>query len=218
MGFDFLKDKEGAKVFTGHNDGLITINVAEADDPFREKIRVQLGESYRTVLGHFRHEIGHYYWDRLIRDSADLPAFRDMFGDEQASYDEARAASLPGRTTARLGDRLRQRLRLDAPLGGLGRDLGPRTCTWSTRCRRRAPTACRLGPRRDPADVSDFDDLLGGWVPLTLAMNSLNRSMGLADAYPFILSEAAIAKLRFVHQIVRRSGRAQAQPQPVARP
>jgi hypothetical protein len=74
-----------------------------------------------------------------------------------------------------------------------------------------------LGPRRDPAQVSDFDDLLGGWVPLTLAMNSLNRSMGLADAYPFVLSEAAVDKLRFVHRIVQRSRGAQPQPDPVAR-
>jgi hypothetical protein len=39
-----------------------------------------------------------------------------------------------------------------------------------------------------------------------------------ADAYPFVLSEAAIDKLRFVHRIVRRSRGAQAQPNPVARP
>ena len=70
--FNFKEDGPTAsdKVFTGHNDGEIMINIAEADDPFREKLRKQMGEGYRTVLGHFRHEIGHYYWDRLVRDTA----------------------------------------------------------------------------------------------------------------------------------------------------
>ncbi|MDP9034714.1 MAG: putative zinc-binding peptidase, partial [Myxococcota bacterium] len=86
LAFCFLEDGASSKVFTGHNDGIITINLAEADDPFREKTREQLGETYRTLLGHFRHEIGHYYWDRLIKNSNDLAAFRDLFGDEQADY------------------------------------------------------------------------------------------------------------------------------------
>ena len=76
----------------GHERGLITINIAEADSPFREKTRIALGETYRTVLGHFRHEIGHYYWDRLVAGSPCLEPFRELFGDERASYDEAVAA------------------------------------------------------------------------------------------------------------------------------
>ena len=68
--FDFLRSPaEGPRVLTGHASGLITLNVEEADDAKREKIRHDLREPYRTLLGHFRHEIGHYYWDRLVWDT-----------------------------------------------------------------------------------------------------------------------------------------------------
>ncbi|HEX4354279.1 MAG TPA: putative zinc-binding metallopeptidase, partial [Polyangiales bacterium] len=88
--FSFMQDGEdGTKVFTGHNDGLITINIAEADDPLREKLKKNLGESYRTLLGHFRHEIGHYYWDRLVKDSEWLSAYRALFGDESVDYGDS---------------------------------------------------------------------------------------------------------------------------------
>src|SRR5436190_12604439 len=89
LAFSFMSDQGEKKVFTGHNDGRITINVAEADDPFREKMRKQLGETYRTLLGHFRHEIAHYYWDRLLRDTPHIDAFRALFGDERADYAKA---------------------------------------------------------------------------------------------------------------------------------
>lgn len=74
---------------TGHANGLITLNVEEADDSIREKVRAAMREPYRTLLGHLRHEVGHYYWDRLVRDSAWLDEFRSLFGDERASYADA---------------------------------------------------------------------------------------------------------------------------------
>ena len=70
----FKSSTAAENVFTGHSEGLITINIAEADDPFREKMRREMGEAYRTLLGHFRHEIGHYYWDRLVKDGRWLEA------------------------------------------------------------------------------------------------------------------------------------------------
>jgi len=90
LAFAFKQDgPNGERVLTGHCDGLVTINVAEADSSERESIRAKLGERYRTLLGHFRHESGHYYWDRLIKDSALLEDFRKEFGDEQQDYDAA---------------------------------------------------------------------------------------------------------------------------------
>ncbi len=87
--FSFKQDTPDEKVFTGHADGLITINIAEADDPLREKFKKNLGERYRTLLGHFRHEIGHYYWDRLVKGTVWLSGFREVFGDERINYEEA---------------------------------------------------------------------------------------------------------------------------------
>ncbi len=233
LGFDFLKEGSGTpKVFTGHSDGLITINVAEADDPFREKMRVQMGESYRTVLGHFRHEIGHYYWDRLIQDSPLLPAFREKFGDERASYDEARQRHYDGGPPADWPARHVSAYASMHPWEDWAETWAHYLHIFDTLETARAyglelrPRPVAERPARKVAagslDMRDFDDLIEGWVPLTLAMNSLNRSMGIADSYPFVLSEAAIDKLRFVHQVVveQRAASArgnQAQPQAVAR-
>ncbi|MBV8078553.1 MAG: putative zinc-binding metallopeptidase, partial [Planctomycetaceae bacterium] len=80
LAFEFLADPDpgtpgAVPVLTGHDGGVITINVAEADDAERERRRHQMHEPYRTILGHFRHEIGHYYWDRLIKDSEWIDAF-----------------------------------------------------------------------------------------------------------------------------------------------
>src|SRR3954451_6103492 len=90
LAFAFLEEDGASKVLTGHSNGLITINVAEADDAYREKMRVQMGEAYRTLLGHFRHESGHYYFDRLVAGTPWLPRFRELFGDESADYAAAR--------------------------------------------------------------------------------------------------------------------------------
>lgn len=88
--FDFLRAPAGGpSVLTGHADGLITINVEEADDAKREHMKFQMREPYRTLLGHFRHEIGHYYWDRLVLETRWLEPFREVFGDERASYADA---------------------------------------------------------------------------------------------------------------------------------
>ncbi len=92
LAFDFVADTnlpKAEKILTGHDNGLITINIAEADDIKREMARKSMQEVYRTVLGHFRHEIAHYYWDRLIADTNKTPAFRSLFGDENLDYEEA---------------------------------------------------------------------------------------------------------------------------------
>ena len=89
--FEFLADQGGdaPKVMTGHDGGLITISIAEADDVERERRRTAMGEPYRTIIGHFRHEIGHYYWDLLVRDGRRLDECRALFGDDRQDYSEA---------------------------------------------------------------------------------------------------------------------------------
>ncbi len=126
LAFELVADVAGPhhpRVMTGHCGGVITINIAEADDAERERRRIALHEPYRTLLGHFRHEIGHYYWDRLIKDSDRLEAFRALFGDERQDYAEASRALRPG-AAGGLARPVRQRLRHHAPVGRLGRDVG----------------------------------------------------------------------------------------------
>jgi hypothetical protein len=213
LAFDFLKDGDQSKVFTGHSDGIITINIAEADDPFREKTRELLGETYRTVLGHFRHESGHYYWDRLVAtDRARLDAFRASFGDERASYDEARDRHYNSGPPAAWWDRYVSAYASMHPWEDWAETWGHylhihdgmETARAYGLSLRPAP----VGAPPEPAvsarrvDLGAFDELIAGWVPLTLALNSMNRSFGMHDPYPFVLTAAAVDKLRFVHEVI----------------
>ena len=152
LAFEFLEDYsdgDAKRVLTGHDNGLITLNIAEADDVHREKERTLQKEPYRTLLGHFRHEIGHYFWDRLIAYGPRLADFRAAFGDERADYPAALQTTLSGRSAAALGAQLHQRLCHHAPLGGLGGVLGALhahgRCTRDGR--RRGPRAAAQAQR-----------------------------------------------------------------------
>jgi hypothetical protein len=212
--FRFLGDVAGGKpMFTGHENGLITINIAEADDDERERRRVSLHEPYRTLLGHLRHEVSHYYWDRLIANSPWLSRFRALFGDEnrdygadlqayyqqgpsadwQSKYVSAYASSHPWEDWAETCAHYFHIIDTVETAASFGMTLKPKH-----------PAATSM--TADLARVGDFDSgfdlLLKQWFPLTYALNSLNRGMGLHDLYPFVLSNAAIEKLRFIHEVV----------------
>jgi hypothetical protein len=212
LAFSFMSDQADQKVFTGHNDGRITINVAEADDPFREKMRKQLGETYRTLLGHFRHEIAHYYWNRLLRDAPRIDAFRALFGDERTDYAQAvehhYAQGAPADWSERFvsayasmhpwedwAETFAHYLHMVDTLEtarSYGLALAPRPVGGGG--------SAKIKTRR--VHLDDFNDLTQAWFPLTVALNSLNRSMGLQDVYPFVLSQGALGKLHFVHEII----------------
>ena len=201
LAFDFLADAEPDQpVMTGHDDGLITINIAEADSAERERRRLELGEPYRTLLGHLRHEVGHYYWDVLVRDGGRIEAARAVFGDESADYQAALAAPLPERRAGRAGRRPSSAPTRPCTPGRTSPRPGPTTCTWSTRSTPPRASASRSIPAIsddptleaeiafDPYRARNFDRLVQAWLPLTVAVNSLNRSMGQPDLYPFALS------------------------------
>jgi hypothetical protein len=214
LAFDFLADAQGQPVMTGHDDGLITINIAEADSAERERRRVELGEPYRTLLGHLRHEVGHYYWDRLVRDGGKLEAARAVFGDETEDYQAALDRHY--REGPRAG--------WEASYVSAYATMHPwedfaETWTHYLHMADTLDTAASFGMVVDPGVTDDptmeteiafdpyrtknFDRLVKAWLPLTVAVNSLNRSMGQADLYPFALTPATIDKLRFIHDLVR---------------
>jgi len=226
IGFAFLKQAPGGPpVLTGHEDGLITLNIAEADDPFRESARQSLGETYRTLLGHFRHESGHYYWFRLVRnDQALLNAFRALFGDESVAYAGAlKSHYIPGEHAGWENDHV-SAYAAAHPWEDWAETWAHYLHMWDT-METAAAFGLSLGPRL-PAKVKDkptlsastdlvaksFEQLLAGWPALTLAINGLNRAMGLQDAYPFAPSEKVVIKLRFVHELVARFRAAIPQP------
>jgi hypothetical protein len=210
--FDFLYDaaaETGAppQLMTGHADGVITLNVIEADDVARERIRRELGEPYRTVLGHFRHEIAHYYWHRLVEASSDLPRFRVLFGDETLDYQAAlqrhyregpppawRENHISGYATMHpwedFAETFAHYLHLVDTLATLS-DAG-------ISFERSAATGNEtFDPYRAEIAVN-----AEAWIPAAFALNEVCRSMGQPDLYPFSLSPTVMIKLDFVHRLI----------------
>ena len=219
LAFDFLRAlPDEPPVMTGHANGVITLNVEEADDAVREKVRAAMHEPYRTLLGHLRHEVGHYYWDRLIWDSPWLDDFRTLFGDERESYADALkrhydngapadwdqrfvstyASSHPWEDWAEtwahylhIEDTLVTALSFGLGAGDVEIDTEPFTkdVLWQP----------------DVAGASEFLELVNAWVELTGVLNELSRSMGVHDFYPFVLNRPVVAKLQFIHCVVREA-------------
>ena len=204
LAFELLSS-ENEKVFTGHDNGLITLDLAEGDDVHREQLRINMAEPYRTLLGHFRHEIGHYYFYRLVGTSADhTQRFTELFGDPNLDYQAALdrhygegapagweenfvssyATMHPAEDWAETFAHylhIRDTLDTSAAFG-----FAPAGATFQQRT---------LGP-------SGFDTIIDLWLPLAWALNMENRSMGKDDLYPFVLPPPVLEKMRFIHEVI----------------
>lgn len=219
LGFDFLAGPgrgtlQAEEVVTGHARGLITIDIAEADDAVRERHRQDMAEPFRTLLGHFRHEVGHYYWDRLVAGCVWLSAFRTLFGDERSDYPAALRAHYAAGPAADWQERFVSSYASTHPWEDFAE-------TWAHYLHivDALETAYAFGlaihPRAgrdaalsvcvdfDPYLQSDFDALVKAWLPLTYAVNSLNHSVGQPDLYPFVLAPTVMGKLRFIHGLIQ---------------
>ena len=191
---------------TGHLEGRITINLLEADPSQRERMRIAMNEPYRTLLGHFRHESGHYYWQRLVADDPQGSGFRRLFGDERRPYRESldayyRHGPPDGWQESHVGA-----YAASHPLEDFAECWAHYLHMVDT-LETAADHGLHIHNRaiRDPIDASpteEFDRIVADWLELAAAMNDLNRSMGMDDAYPFRLTPRVIDKLRFVHALV----------------
>jgi hypothetical protein len=214
--FDFLRSPpEGPRVLTGHADGLITVNVEEADSVEREKMRLELHEPYRTLLGHFRHEVGHYYWNRLVLNGPWLEPFRALFGDERADYAEALKANYANGPPADWADRYISSYASTHPwedwaetwahylhvVDSLGTALGFGLDAEDLEAAIQPFESDALYAPAD-AGAERFLSLLNSWIEMTMVLNELARSMGQPDFYPFVMSKPTVAKLQFVHMVV----------------
>jgi hypothetical protein len=217
VAFDLLRSPPGGPaVMTGHAGGLITLNVEEADDAKREKIRQDLREPYRTLAGHFRHEIGHYYWDRLVAGTVWHEPCRALFGDERADYAAALRANYENGPPADWASRhissyasthpwedwaeswahyLHMVDSLDTALGFgfTGRNIHIEVDQFAL--------ADLYAPHHPLAER--FLSLVNSWVVLTTVMNELSHSMGQPDFYPFRMPPPVLRKLHFIHLVVR---------------
>ena len=204
LAFDLLSS-ENEKVFTGHANGVITLDLAEGDDVHREQLRVSMDEPYRTLLGHFRHEIGHYYYSRLVDPVPDYKkTFGELFGDPDADYQAALdrhysngpppdwekdyvssyATMHPAEDWA---ETFAHYLHiLDTLDTAAAFSIAPAAATFERKV---------LGP-------SGFDQIIDMWLPLAWSLNMINRSMGKEDLYPFVLPTAVLDKMRFIHTVV----------------
>jgi hypothetical protein len=219
LSFDFLVDAEGtrtSKVMTGHDDGLITIDVAEADDVERETRRRAMGEPYRTLLGHFRHEVGHYYWDRLVRDGGKLDACRKVFGNDREDYGEALQRHYANGAPPDWQEGFVSSYATTHPWEDFAEtwahylhivDTLEMAKAFNLRASPRLDTDIAATVDFNPYAAADVRQLTGTWIPLTFALNSLNRTMGREDLYPFIISPPVIEKLGFIHDLVQQAGR-----------
>jgi len=218
LAFDFLADppeRHAAGVMTGHDNGLITLALKEADDVTRERVRGEMGEPYRTLLGHLRHESGHYFWDRLVEPQPQqLEWFRALFGDERKDYATALkkhyqdgaptgwqndyvsmyATTHPWEDFAETWAHYLHIVDTLETAGAFGLKVRPR----------RARSTLAAAIEFDPYKMGRMETLIDAWLPIEFATNSLNRSMGQIDFYPFVISPKAIEKLAFVQALTHR--------------
>jgi hypothetical protein len=220
LAFDFVGvDLQGNAPTTGHANGLVTLDIKEADDAHREKVRVQMREPYRTLLGHFRHEVGHYYWDRLIANTHWQEDCRRLFGDETQSYADALqrhydqgapldwqqshvsayATMHPWEDWAETWAHYLHMM--DAVDTALGFGMSAKEMDFDY-------TPFPLDTLYDPEHSSGpaFLSFVNAWIELAGMLNELSRSMGQPDFYPFVLPPAVIAKLHFIHVVVQEAG------------
>lgn len=216
--FDFLADLKGKpRVLTGHDNGLITLNIVEADDVEREKSRKAMKEPYRTLIGHFRHEVGHYYWDRLIDNSDYLEEFRTLFGDDREDYGEALqkhydqgaptdwnkhfistyASSHAWEDWAETWAHYLHIMDTLQTGFAFGLSVHPQIA--------KPEDHLDVDVKQNPYETADFSPIISTWLPMSFAMNSINRSMGHIDLYPFVITAEVMKKLSFIHKVCYES-------------
>ncbi|KPH64338.1 putative zinc-binding metallopeptidase [Pseudoalteromonas neustonica] len=231
LSFDFITDRNvndhfvspivgQETVFTGHNDGHITINLAEADDVARSHTKMAMGEHYRTLLGHFRHELGHYYFDQLIIHCPIKHALcKQYFGDDELDYQQALDTHYKQGAPANWHESFISEYATMHPYEDWAE-------TWAhymhiidtlETAKNFSITGSTTGNESDVEDTDELqlpqnaryfytqtsiDTILDAWMEFSVILNSLNRSMGLADAYPFVLTQAVRTKLAFIHHAI----------------
>lgn len=212
--FNFVRGE-----MTGHLNGVITINIQEADSVERERLRQYFDEPYRSLLGHLRHESGHFYWNVLVEGTERIEEFRSLFGDERADYSKALARHHDEGPVEGWETRFVSAYASAHPWEDWAE-------TWAhyihmvdvvetAEAEGIEPRAAGIGfglkwpfKKYDAYRADSFQSLQEHWVSLTIALNRLNRSMGHSDFYAFVNPAKAIEKLAFVHRTIRERSKA----------
>lgn len=213
--FDFIAKQDNLQIMTGHADGVITILLKEADSVLREQMRKLMSEPYRTIIGHLRHEVGHYFWDQLVFNNQDvLTQFRALFGDEQANYSDALKIYYKKGAPKNWGKSFISKYATSHPWEDWAE-------TWAhyLHIMDMVETAHFFGLKMSPPEVlkdlktkstfdpytqKDFNAIIDVCMPLSFAVNSFNRAMGIPDVYPFVISLPVVKKMVFIHNLLNR--------------
>jgi hypothetical protein len=227
LAFDLLSSAR-SPVVTGHADGVVTIDLAEGHDAHRETLRIEMAEPYRTLLGHLRHEVGHYYWSVLVQGNGLVPAgnpvvgeFRALFGDERIDYGQALDRHYAQGPLVDWGQSVVSAYATAHPWEDWAETFAHYLHIRDTLQTAGTYGMIVTGPDRPVADAGDlvavpnehvpedvpFRRIVDTWLPLTYALNAVNRSMGSGDLYPFVLAPTVIRKLEFVHELVVAAAR-----------
>jgi len=168
-----------------------------------------MGEPYRTLLGHFRHEIGHYYWNVLVRDGGKLETFRRVFGSEDQDYNAALQSHYSNGPPSDWQTHFVTAYASSHPWEDFAETwshylhiVDTLETAQSFGMKVRSPNEKEATVDFDPHNAQTIDRLIEAWLPLCFAVNSLNRSMGQTDLYPFVLAPATIVKLGYVHELI----------------
>ena len=203
LAFDLLSSV-GENVVIGHADGIITIDLAEGDDAHRERVRAEMAEPYRTMLGHFRHEIGHYYESVLVHGEQ-LDDVRALFGDDTVDYQDAIDRHYAEGPPEGWEESYISAYATMHPFEDFAETFAHVMHISDT-----VDTARAYGLSTvDRSAFSSFRDLVTGvWVPMSTALNQINRSMGAGDLYPFVLAPTVLDKLDLVARVIRQAASA----------
>jgi hypothetical protein len=207
------KMKNHEHVYTGHASGKVTINIKEADDVEREKARVSMDEAHRTIIGHFRHEIGHYFWDVLVLGKCEAE-YIEVFGDHNN----------PDYGTAL------DTYYADGPRKDWQTDFVSAYATmhsWEDFAECFAAyldmvSIVELANTQFTNHVIDprttaFSAMAMRYSELGILFNEFNRTMGLLDLVPEVFTPAVLFKIEFIHNLLRNASNTPA-PAPVVEP
>lgn len=198
--FEFLEDQRSnpqvaeSLVMTGHRAGIITINLLEADDVARHVVREQMSERYRTLLGHFRHESGHYYLEWLLPPGPARDEFRALFGDERADYATALAQYHEAGPASDWGTEFVSPYASSHPMEDWAE-------CWSHYLHITDGLETARATGFVPAPPSgDWDSEIWLWISVSVRLNEFARGLGVDDPYPFVLNGPVRTKLAFIHR------------------
>lgn len=198
--FDFLEDKRSNPkvkeefVTTGHERGVITINLLEADEIQRTWERERGGERYRTVLGHMRHEMGHFYFEYLTQDKH---SFFSLFGDPNIPYDEAMETYYEQGPLAGWENSFISAYASAHPLEDWAECFAHYLHMMDV-----LETATQFNIISHDTNIN-IDGHIEKWDKVSVIINEVNRSLGLNDAYPFVIHKPVANKIRYIHSSIQ---------------